>query len=262
MNILHILSKSILSLCITATTCVSSLSAQDSIPSDFSYQINRVQKYISISPSKLDTAKTLSDLNHFYKVDWVKEYKSVNVTVITKGKKNTLNSTSDLLTINQKTAIKSADLGSEIKVQIRYLPDNNLSQNEISEMDFTFKIDPEVEATFIGGDTKLDQYINETAFQKITTKDVPQYQVAAIKFTIDEEGQVVDASIAQPSQNQAADQLLLTTICEMPQWQSAQYSDGTKTKQDFVFTVGDHYSCTMNILDIRSDTPASLQEYK
>ena len=88
-------------------------------------------------------------------------------------------------------------------------------------------------------------------------KDVPQYQVAAVKFVIDESGQVVDANIAQSTKNKEADQLILKTICNMPKWKSAEYADGTKTKQEFVFTIGDHYSCTMNTLDIKSEVPPS-----
>ena len=81
------------------------------------------------------------------------------------------------------------------------------------------------------------------------------YDVAAI----DENGNVVNANIVSVSRNKDADVLLLKTICEMPKWISAEYSDGTKTKQEFVFTIGDHYSCTMNILDIKSETPPSTQ---
>ena len=155
--------------------------------------------------------------------------------------------------------IESADLGSNIKVIVQYLPDNNLSKSEIQEMDFAFKVDPTHEAKCAGGEDHLNQYIEESIIKKVSRKDVPQYQVAAVKFTINENGNVVDAIIASASRNKDTDALLLKTICEMPKWVSAEYSDGTKTKQEFVFTIGDHYSCTMNILDIKSERPPSTQ---
>lgn len=235
------------------------LSAQDKEISDFTYQINIVQKYLSISPAQLNEANTLSDLNHYYKSDWVKEYKSVQITTMTKGKKSTLTSITDQLTSEQKQAIINADNGSDIEVAIKYSPSNNLSSNDVKKMDFSFRIDPERVATYKDGQDKLDQYISETIMKKVTLEDVPQYQVAAVKFTIDEEGQVIDAHVAQSSTNTNADQLILNTVCEMPKWQSAKYTDGTKTKQEFVLTVGDHYSCTMNVLDIKSEVPPSTR---
>jgi hypothetical protein len=239
MNTLTILSKKILSLCGIVIISYATLSAQEDKTSDFSYQINRVQKYISISPAQLDDATTLSDLNQYYKSDWVKEYKSVKIIVISNGQKKTVTSSNDELTKKQKQLIESADLGSNIKVIVQYLPDNNLSKSEIQEMDFAFKVDPTHEAKCAGGEDHLNQYIEESIMKKVSRKDVPQYQVAAV--------------------NKDTDALLLKTICEMPKWVSAEYSDGTKTKQEFVFTIGDHYSCTMNILDIKSETPPSTQ---
>ena len=249
--------KRFLCFCGIVTICVTTVSAQDNDSSKFDYQINRVQKYVSISPVQLDKATTLNHLNHYCKTEWVKEYKSVDMTVVVKGKKNIVSTANDKLTTTQKQLIQSADIGSDIDVIIHYIPDNNLSGNKIEEMDFSFRIDPEQEASFIGGKNQLDKYIEKTIINKVTIDDVAQYQVAAIKFTIDEEGHVVDAHVAQASKNKDADKLLLKSICEMPNWQSAKYSDGTTTKQEFVFTIGDPYSCTMNMLDIKSEVPPS-----
>ena len=230
--------------------CLDTLSAQDETTSNLSYQFNRVQKYVSISPTQLNEATTLSDLNHYYKADWVKEYKSVNLTVISNGQKKTIKNTNHKLTTAQKKLIQSSDLDSEIDVVITYLPKNNLSNSRIQEMNFSFRIDPEQNAQYLGGE--LDSYIKETLMNKVSIKDIPQYQVAAIKFIIDGNGHIVDAHVAQASKNVDADKLILKTICEMPNWVSAQYPDGTKTEQEFVFTIGDQSSCTMNMLDIKS----------
>ncbi len=259
MNTQTHLSKRLLILCGLIIISAITISAQDNEKSDFSYQINRVQKYLSISPAQLEDATILSDLNHFYKTDWVKEYKSVAITVTSNNEKTVFTSTCDKLTPEQKDAISAADQGSEIGVLVHYLPNNNLSDNALTEMDFSFKIDPEKEAIYSGGEDMFDQYIKETILDKVTIKDVAQYQVAAVKFIINEDGEVVDANIAQASNNKEADQLILKTICDMPKWKSAEYSDGTKTTQEFVFTIGDHYSCTMNTLDIKSEIPPSTE---
>lgn len=241
---------------------VQSLTAQDDETSDFSYQINRVQKYVSITKEQLKSAKLLSHLNHYYKADWVKEYKSVTTSALVDGKTQEIVSKDLHLTDAQKSLIESADRDTDIKVVVNYLPDNNITNNTVAEMDFSFRIDPDFDATYMGGKNQLDSYINSTILKKVTLKDVPQYQVAAVKFVIDEEGRVVDASIAQKTKNKESDELILKTVCEMPDWQSAAYADGTKTKQEFVLTVGDHYSCTMNLLDIKSEVPPSIRKVK
>lgn len=252
-------SKSIFSfICLCTFYCATSLAQQDTL-SDFSYQINRVQKYVSISPVELENANTLSDLYHHYKSEWVKEYKYVKMIATVNDRDEVVTTDNDQVTQEQKELLNSIDMGSEVRVIVSYLPDNNLNNNEVREMDFAFRIDPINEAKYTNGKEKLDLYIKENILSKVTVKDVPQYQVAAVKFTVNEEGHIVDANIESASKTPEADELLLKTICDMPSWKSAQYADGTKTKQEFVLTVGDHYSCTMNTLDIKSVVPPSIQ---
>ena len=47
--------------------------------------------------------------------------------------------------------------------------------------------------------------------------------------------------------------VLSKSICEMPAWIPAEYKDGSKVSQDFVLTIGDHRSCTLNLLNVRRD---------
>jgi len=37
----------------------------------------------------------------------------------------------------------------------------------------------------------------------------------------------------------------------MANWQPAEYANGLKVRQEFVLTIGDHRSCTINLLNIR-----------
>ena len=258
--------KRITNLFLLVSSCVLlatlSLSAQNDESSNFGYEINRVQKYVSISKEQLKSAEVLSHLNHYYKADWVKEYKKVTTTAFVNGKKKEIESKDAHLTEAQKSLIESADRDTDIQVIVSYLPDNNFTHNDVTEMDFSFRIDPDFDAKYIGGNNQLDDYITAKILKEVTLEDVPQYQVAAVKFVIDEEGRVVDASIAQATKNKESDELILKTICDMPNWQSAAYADGTKTKQEFVLTIGDHYSCTMNLLDIKSEVPPSTRKEK
>ena len=79
------------------------------------------------------------------------------------------------------------------------------------------------------------------------------YDLAAVKFTIDEAGRITDAHVFWPSKDEKTDALLLETICNMPNWKPAAYADGTTVKQEFVLTVGNMENCAIHLLNIRGE---------
>lgn len=146
-----------------------------------------------------------------------------------------------------------ADAGTNIAVKVRYIPENTLKHNDIKELDFSFTVDPENEAQYVGGQEQLQQYLKLTAIDKIPLTRFEKSTLAAVKFTLDEEGNVIDAHVFQSSKDAETDALLLAAIRNMPSWKPAEYANGLKVKQDFVLTVGNMESCVMNLLEIRQD---------
>lgn len=224
--------------------------SQDSLAFDLSYEINKVYPYISISKKQLKEAKTLVDLNRHYKPSWVREYISVEIWTNHNGKTNKAVSESDNLTQEQKDIMNMVDDGSDISVKIKYVPENTLKENEPRETDFTFTIEPE-SAKYVGGGHQLKKYLKTNAIDKISKSVFKIHNLTAVKFTINEEGAITDAHIAESSKDEKTDEILLTTICNMPNWQPAVHPNGTKVKQEFAFTVGDMRSCVVNLLNIR-----------
>ena len=188
-------------------------------------------------------------MNQYYKSSWVRTYESVEITTINQGTINKAWNQNDRLTQEQKEIMATADVSTDIAIKVKYLPENSLVNNDIKEMNFTFTVDPELEAKYVGGLQQLNQYLEEKGLDKIY--NINQYNLAAVKFVIDEEGQVTDAHIVESSKDEKTDHLLLETICNMPDWSPATYTNGTKVKQEFVLTVGDHTSCVINVLNIR-----------
>lgn len=233
--------------------------AQDSLLYDLTFEMNRVHKPLAISSETLDTARSIADLNPFYKPSWVKEYISVDISTYQKGQLKIASSKSDALTDAQLINMKSIDLGSEILVEVKYYPQNNLSHNDMQEERFKFTVDPKTEASYAGGQELLNRYITERVMDKISKTDLQIHNVKAVQFTVAENGQIIDAHVPQSASivdsniNEEVNELLLQTICNMPKWKPAEYADGTKVTQDFVLTVGDHRSCTLNVLNIRRD---------
>ena len=107
------------------------------------------------------------------------------------------------------------------------------------------------EAKYFGGITALNQFLDGKLKDGIPEGTFQQYQLAAVKFKINEDGEVVDAHIFWTSENEKVDQLLLKTIREMPCWSPAEYEGGTKISQEFALMIGDMESCVSNMLNLR-----------
>ncbi len=225
--------------------------SQDEPTFELSYEVHRVYPSLSITRTQLNDACTLLDLNQYYKPSWVKEYISVEILTSHEGKITKAVSEDDTLSQIQKEVMAVADAGTDITVKIRYIPNNNLKYNEEKEMDFKFTVEPENEAAYSGGQQRLTQYIKENATSKISDDVFNIYQLTAVKFTIDEEGQVVDAHVFESSKDEQTDELLLEAVRNMPNWKPATYANGMKVKQEFVLTAGDHRSCVINLLNVR-----------
>ncbi len=235
-------------------------SSQDSLTNELSYEVNRIYPYISITKEKLIDANTINDfknetnnLNLDYKPSWVREYISVEILTSYKGAIRKAVSKNDTLTKEQKDIMNMADVGTDISVNIQYIPENNLTQNDPKELNFTFTVNPDSEAKYSGGQQKLKQYLEEKAIDKIADGSFKDYDLAAVKFTIGEEGEITDAHVFESSKDEKIDKLLLDAIRNMPCWKPAEYSNGIKVKQEFVLTVGSMENCMIYLLNIPRD---------
>lgn len=228
-------------------------SAQAGLNQELHFEVNQVYPPVSISKEKLKAARTLTDLDKRYKPSWVREYRSVEIRASHKGSIRKVVSNNDVLSQEQKNLMEGADPGTGISVVVQYLPENTLKNNDVKQMDFTLTVDPDEEASYPGGTEQLRQFLQEQAIAKIPAGSFINYDLAAVKFAIDEAGRVVDAHIYWPSRDSKIDELLLSTICNMPNWNPAGYTDGTRVTQEFVLTVGSMENCAVNLLNIRQD---------
>ena len=249
-NVLNTLTASLL---FTLTfSCV--LSAQE-FQGTPEFEVHKVYPYTYTTESTLQSANNLSDLDQRFQTSWVKAYRSVEVIASRQGNLEKAVGDNEMLTQEQKSLISSADPGTEILVNIEYIPENSLQHNDVKQYDFSFSVEPEQTASYAGGEEALRKYLNETAMNKIPTGSFTGFDLSAIKFTVNEEGQIVNAhvfkSVYLNSGNEQIENLLLQAINQMPAWNPATFTNGVKTSQDFVLTVGNQESCAMNLLDIQ-----------
>ena len=252
-NTMKHIRNSIIVLLIVASTFPHLGFSQDSLSFDLSCEVHTNYPPLSITRETLTEAHTLIDLNANYPSAWVREYIVVEIETSYKGKIRKVMGKNDTLTQEQKGVMNSADPGTEISVKVQYIPENNLTHNDKKEISFAFLVDPENAALFPGGQQQLKKYLKENVIDKVSDDSFRRYQLAVVKFTIDEDGQVSNPHIFWPSEDGKTDNLLLETISNMPNWKPAEYSNGLKVKQEFALTVGDMESCTVHLLNTRQN---------
>jgi len=234
------------------------IKGQDSLSFNMSYDIQRNYPSIRMTADKLEKATSLKDLNHNFPASWIKEYKQVEIQAENQGQRRKAVGKNEILSDEQKDLLGNSDPGSEITVNVHYLPNNLLKNNDIKEISFSFTVDPEKPAQFKGGEQKLEQYLKENVMGQIQATSFKKYQMAAVTFTIDEDGLVSNPHLFWPSEDKNVDAILLETICNMPNWKPATYSNGKTVKQEFVLTVGDKESCVANMFNIGKERPSEI----
>ena len=227
--------------------------AQKHFGDDLRFEVHRVYPSVSVTKQQLYEAMTLDNINKYFTSDWIKEYVSVEVKTIHNGKSIKSIGKSNSITSEQKEQMKTADAGSNISVNIQYIPDNTLKHNDVKQYAFTFVVNPDHDATYAKGEAQLRSYLWENAIKKITARGFIKSNLAAIKFGINSLGQIIGAQIAQATEDAVADEILLQTVCNMPNWLPAKYANGTTVHQEFVLTVGNMESCNMNLLNIKRE---------
>lgn len=227
------------------------LSAQDNLGFEISYEITQVYEPLSLNRTEVENAESLADLHRFYKSEWVKEFHDVKISAVVDGNLVSASSDSDELTAEQKKLINEADFGTYLNVHMDYLPDNTLKNNEPKVFDFSFRVNPEQEASFKEGELALKEYLNENVIEKIPATYFEEHNITAVNFTVDTSGKVVDVYIVDAPRTEAIEEMLLESVCNMPDWIAAQYADGTKVDQDFVLMAGDKRSCAVNLLNVK-----------
>jgi TonB family protein len=187
-------------------------------------------------------------INYKEYYDKLIEYVSVEILATCNGKSLASQSRSDKLTAEQKNILNTADLGSDIRIKIRFRHKNQsgktLDRNEIIEGELTVTVVPETEAEFPGGVKQLTEYIQKNVFDKISEPGASgKVQQAIVKFTVTEEGRLLNPRIVRSSRNLQLDRFVLDAIAKMPNWKSAQNSRGMKVQQEFSIALGSNNGC-------------------
>jgi TonB family protein len=180
------------------------------------------------------------DYNYNNLVDYV----SVEISGTGNGKALSAQSVGNQLTQEQKNILRTADLGSDINIKINFRFKNQMVKSsgtgkKISEGNLAVTVVPETEAEYPGGFAQLSDYFNQNIFNKISDESATdKILMASVKFTINEDGRIINTKISQTSTDPQIDKLILDLTTKMPKWNPARNSEGIKIKQEFSIPFG------------------------
>ncbi|MBA3681363.1 MAG: energy transducer TonB [Bacteroidetes bacterium] len=172
------------------------------------------------------------------------DYVSVEISSTCNGKILSATSANSVLSKEQKNILNSIDVGADINVKINFkykyeTPEYPEKDDKVHEGKYKVTVVPEKEAEYPGGPKQITNYINENVINKIPKKMFsPKVSDAIVKFTIDEEGKVINAKTAKTSSNVIIDKLLIDAINKMPSWKPAENTKGIKIKQEYSIPLG------------------------
>lgn len=215
------------------------------------YQVDYLHPALSIDRSQLSEATDINGLNQYFDETWVAEYKSVAITAIVDSKEQRAFAQNDKLTNEQISILRKVDSGTEIKVDVNYIPDNSLSHNDVKTYSFSFQLQPETMALFPGGAKALDNYLEAKLARHIKSSDLDDYVLASATFIVDDSGNITDINLFNSSRDAEIDKVLLDAVRDMPSWTPARYADGRIVSQSIAVSIGDPESCSINLLKMR-----------
>ena len=196
----------------------------------------------SIKKEALSDATQLSDINPDFPSSWINEYHLVKITATFEGSTVSIESENDQLNKSQFEAISNADIGSDINVMVKYNPKNSTEDN-IREINFTYTIVPESDASFSEDYQELRDYIKTHGIDKLSEDNLKNLENATVRFTVGIDGKPINPVVEISSKHLEIDQLFLDVITNMPSWKPAENKDGSKVKQDFILNVGSMIGC-------------------
>lgn len=193
----------------------------------------------TVTKDHLNKATKLDEIVSGYPTNWLTDYVSAEIQTKCNGKIKSAKSSNQILTADQKNLLKTSDLNSSLEIKVKYRTKNSATDAPtIRDMAFAVTIVPDIEAEYFGGQKEMNKYINEKVINKISENSLNENFRGKVSFSVNENGETVDAKIITKSGDSEIDKLLIETINNMPKWKPAQNSNGIKVRQDFEFRVG------------------------
>ncbi len=176
----------------------------------------------------------------YYNDNTLVDYVMVEISTIHNGRVFSSKSSSDKLTNQQKLLLNMADLGSYVRIKIKFkYKIASTDIDKIVEGNLAVEVIPETEAAFPGGIESRVAYFEKNVTNKLSgANDLEKMSRAKVAFTVNEEGEIQNVRLMQTTTDERIDKLLIDAYRKMPRWLPAKDAKGKKVKQTFGIPFG------------------------
>lgn len=183
--------------------------------------------------------------SYFTQVDFLRllQVETFEMTVVRNGKNETAQVSGNVLSAEQRQLISTADPGTDvsfdIKFKFKHPVDGGPEMLLLKDAKYTVTLLPEKEAEYVGGYKKLTDYLIVHIITKFPdAASIKMIQQAAVKFVINEKGEVTAVKMANSSGNILIDQYIINAFLNMPKWKAAEDTHGVNIKQSMLIPFG------------------------
>lgn len=202
-------------------------------PKEVSYNVKPIGTK-SVRKAILTKAQKLDDILESYPNSWITSYQSVEISAINNGKATKAIGKYSSFSPEQKNIISSADMCSDIVVDVHYMHKDIVTKvEENNTMHVILTMHPDIDAEYATGKENLIPYIKNNSSSIVSSWLLSQKKLIKLQFTVNESGKVENVIIKKSSGDNNVDYILMDALYKMPKWKPAQNNDGTKVKQVF-----------------------------
>lgn len=210
------------------------------ILADFFYDVG--PRYNPIKKTKVDDARTISDLLDSEVVASIVSLQSVNIALVENDKKTDVreNGTTATLTDGQLQLLRSFDYSTNFEVRAHYRKKNGNTGILVSDFRSPyFTIVPEKQAVYSYGKEAFLYYLREESKEAGANVDSQNLKAAKLSFRVTEQGAVEVIELERSSGYPEVDQKMMELISNLPgSWKPAENAEGKKVNQEFVISFG------------------------
>lgn len=191
-----------------------------------------------VNSEALREVRSLKQIIPYHTGKGIMSYVSTEVKASCNGNEMIAKGKGDSLTAEQRYVLSQAEPGTDVLVNIHYKYNQKVVQdNSTYTLQHAITILPEVGASFTNV-SEMQQYLKENTVDKLCDPTCKTFAIATVRFTINEEGEVISVRIDETSADPKVDEVILEAIKHMPKWKPAQNAKGKKVKQEFEFAIG------------------------
>ena len=192
----------------------------------------------SVKKSTLTRAQKLDDILESYPNSWITSYQSVEISTINNGKVTKATGKYYALSPEQKNNIASADMFTEIIINVHYMHKDIVTKaEENNTMHVVLTVHPDIDAEYLTGNENLIPYLKNNHSNVVSSWILSQKKSVKLQFTINENGKVENVIVKKSSGDSNIDYILMDSLYKMPKWKAAQNKEGVKVKQVFEYVL-------------------------